>query len=555
MATRSDKPEINDIARGILWDRLVSIADEVYQAFIQSSFSTLVRDSYDAVFVLFDEKARLLAQASLGPPSFIGTSTNTITELLKRFPKEQFMPGDIVGTNDPWIGTGQINDISMIRPVFKEDMLIGFTSTVQHLPDVGGAHTMSGIASDIYEEGLRIPPSIIAKQGVPNKDLMEIISANVRVPAQVIGDIKAGMTSNALGERLVLELLRDYDLNSLSHLSESIISVSREIMEKRIGEFPNGKYQNEILAEGYLENETIRINCTVEVEEDHVIVDFTGTSPCVHKGLNVPFVYTSSFSRYAIKCVLSPDIPNNEGSMSPVEIIAPEGCILNAPPPHSTSARHITGWFVPSAVWGALAPVAQNRIIAESGMPSMVTFAGKTLEGSPFVLPIGPTIIGGSGARPDSDGEIMAMPTNVARVPVEVWEKESGGSLIVERCEIMTDSSGAGKYRGGPSTESVISSLSSELIAVAVTGGRTRFPAQGYFGGTAGRRHEVYINDRRVMDKGIFELEQGHKLRLSTPAGGGMFDPKERSREKIPEDLKNGFISEKAAKEIYGFNL
>jgi N-methylhydantoinase B len=544
--------EFDSLTRGILWDRLVSIADEVYQSFIKSSFSTLVRDSYDAVFVIFDEKGRLLAQASFGPPSFIGTSTNTINELLRRFPKETFKPGDIVGTNDPWIGTGQINDLSMIRPMFEEDALIGFTSTVQHLPDIGGAHTMSGIASDIYEEGIRIPPSIIAKQGVPDKDLFEIISSNVRIPGQVFGDISAGMTANALGERLTKSLVKEYNLNLLA-FSESIISLSQDIMKQSIGRFPKGVYTKKIFTEGYLQSESIQIACTVSVKDEEIIVDFDGTSPCVAKGLNVPFVYTSSFSRYAIKCVFSPQLPNNEGSMSPVKIVAPEDCILNAPPPHSTSARHITGWFVPMAVWGALAEVAPDRVIAESGTPSMLTFSGKSLDGSHFILPIGPSIIGGSGARSHEDGDIMAMPTNIARVPVEVWEKDAGGSLLVESCNIVEDSAGAGKFRGGPSVESIIVNLSKNHIAVATTGGRTRFAAKGYFGGHEGRCHEVYINERKIMDKGIYELGPGERLRFITPAGGGMFDPKDRERERVKDDLKNGLISEKTATKIYGY--
>lgn len=541
--------KIDSLTRGILWDRLVSIADEVYQSFIRSSFSTLVRDSYDAVFVLFDEEARLIAQASLGPPSFIGTSANTINQLLRRFPKETLQAGDVIGTNDPWIGTGQINDLSMIQPVFCNGRLIGFTGTVQHLPDIGGAHTMSGVASDIYEEGLRIPPSMFARAGIPDKYLMEIISNNVRVPAQVLGDIQAGMTANALGERHMQSLVKEYDLDILS-LSESILNLSEKIMKESIKRLPEGVYKREILIEGYDESETIQIVCSVTTKDQEVTVDFEGTSPAVARGLNVPFVYTSSFSRYAIKCVLTPQLPNNEGSMKPVKIRAPENCVLNALSPHSTSARHITGWFVPMAIWGALSSIASDRIIAESGTPSMVTFSGNS---PPFVLPIGPSIIGGSGARPEKDGEIMAMPTNIARVPVEVWEKESGGSLLVQKCEIVQDSGGAGKFRGGASSESVITNISNNSVAVAVTGGRTRFAALGYFGGHSGKCHEIYINGQKILAKGIYELKPNDKLRIITPSGGGMFNPKERDRQKIEEDLKQGLISEKAAKEIYGY--
>ncbi len=541
----------DSLTLGILWDRLVSICDEVYQAFLKSSFSPVVREAYDAVFVLFDDKARLLAQASSGPPSFIGTSPNTIRELLKKFPPNQLSPGDAIATNDPWIGTGQINDLSMIRPIFQDERLVGYTGTVQHLPDIGGAHTMSGIASEIYEEGLRIPPRKLVNKGTIDKDLLELIQSNVRIPEQVIGDIKAGLTANALGERLTLEFMREHKLDNMKELAEAVITKSEEVTRRRISEIPPGDYKNEIKAEGYGEKDSITIACTVKISSGEITVDYEGTSRYVQKGLNVPFVYTGSYTRYALKCAINPELPNNEGSTEPIKVLAPATCILNAPPPTATSARHIIGWFVPMAVWGALSKALPKRVIAESGMPAMATFIGKNHEGKQFVLPIGPTIIGGSGARPENDGEIMSMPTNIARVPIEIWEKGAGNTLTVDRCEIATDSGGPGKYRGGPSVESAIVSLSHDPIAVALTGSRTRYAAQGYFGGHPGRLHETWINKKRLFAKGIYELNEGDILKIVTASGGGMFKPEKRDIEKVLEDYRNGYVSKDAARRIY----
>jgi len=541
---------------GILWDRLINICDEAYQAFLRSSFSPVVREAYDAVFVIFDEKARLIAQASLGPPSFMGTSTNTIKHLLKKFPTTTLKPGDVLATNDPWIGTGQINDLTMVRPVFKNGSLIGFTSTVQHLTDIGGVHTQSGIASEIYEEGLRIPPCKLVDNGSINEELFEIIANNVRVPEQVIGDIKSGITTNLLGEKLLLKFMEEYEIDSLTDVADEIITRSLAVMRKRIAMIPKGDYTHEVLAEGYSENETIRIKCNVSVKNDEIYVDFSGTSPALRKGLNVPFVYTRAYTLFALKCVVSPDLPNNEGSIMPITVTAPEGCILNSTPPSPTSARHIIGWFVPMAIWGALAKAVPDKVMAESGMPAAMPFIGKNKNGGQFILPLGcPTMIGGSGARPSSDGEIMAMPTNVARFPIEVWERESDGSLIIERAELVIDSGGAGKYRGGMSVETIILNRSTEPVTVAVTGNRMRYPAQGYFGGHSGRLHEVYINDERILSKGVYELKYGDRMRIITASGGGMYSPLERDREKIIEDYKNGYISLSAAKNIYGIDI
>jgi N-methylhydantoinase B len=541
---------------GIMWDRLISIADEVYQAFLKSSFSPVVRDAYDAVFVIFDANARLLAQASLGPPSFIGTSTHTIKHLLNKYPASTLKPGDVLATNDPWMGTGQINDLSMVRPIFKDEDLIGFTGTVQHLTDIGGVHTQSGIASDIYEEGLRIPPSKIVDAYRMNDELFELIAYNVRIPEQVIGDIKSGITANILGEKLILRFMEEYSLRDLTNLSDFIINRSLEAMQRKIAEIPKGKYMHEIFAEGYGEHDLVKIVCNVSVRDDTVHVDFSGTSPAIRKGLNVPFVYTKAYTLYALKCVISPDLPNNEGSIMPIDVSAPEGSILNAPPPLPTSARHIIGWFVPMAVWGALAKAVPDKVIAESGMPAAMPFVGTSDEGRQFVLPLGcPTMIGGSGARPGSDGEIMAVPTNVARFPIEVWEMESDCSLLVEKAQLVTDSGGAGEYRGGLSVESVIVNLAKRPVMVAITGGRMRYPAQGYFGGHAGRPHEVYINNERILSKGLYELKSGDRLRIVTASGGGMFSPRRRDVQKVLEDYKNGYISLDAARNIYGVEI
>ncbi|MEM4383382.1 MAG: hydantoinase B/oxoprolinase family protein [Candidatus Caldarchaeum sp.] len=548
--------QIDRLTLGILWDRLISICDEAYQAFLKSAFSPVVRDAYDAVFVIFDSKARLIAQASLGPPSFIGTCTNTINHLLRKYSPSTLKPGDVLATNDPWIGTGQINDLTMVRPIFVGNQLVGFTGTVQHLTDIGGVHTQSGIATEIYEEGLRIPPVKLVIGGHMNEELFELIAYNVRANKQVIGDIKAGITTNILGEKLIRKFMEDYELDNLLSVSEAIISLSLQVMKAKIAELPGGEYTHTVFAEGYEENEEIKIKCNITVENEEIDINFDGSSPAIRRGLNVPFVYTKAYAFYALKCVISPELPNNDGSITPIHVSAPEGSILNALPPVATSARHVIGWFVPMAVWGALAHAAPDRIIAESGMPAAMPFMGRSDNGRQFVLPLGcPTMIGGSGARPNSDGEIMAVPTNVARFPIEVWENESDGALLVELAELVPDSGGAGRFRGGLSTESIIVNLSHYPVAMAVTSNRMRYPAQGYFGGGNGRLHEVYINEKRILQKGIYQLNRGDKLKIITASGGGIGNPRERSPQKLLDDLINGYITLSAAKEVYGVEI
>src|SRR5487761_680231 len=357
---------------GFLWDRLISITDEAYSALIRSSFSPIVREALDATCQLFDSKGRSIAQAWAGPPSFIGTLPTTLKEILKVVPREELRPGDVLATNNPWIGTGQINDISIILPIFDESRreIIAYSGAVSHLPDIGG-QLWSAMSGDVFEEGLQIPPMKIVKRGIFNSTMRELIKANVRLPIQTMADILSDISSVETMGRLLRSVLSEYGLKDIEWVSNAIISTSLRAVEKDLEAIGSGTCKSEVNVEGFETDH--KILCQVSIRGKKMSIDFEGTSARSNFGINSPFVYTRAYTVYAAKCVVSPQVPNNQGTMDVFEVRAPENSVLNPSPPAACGARHIMGWHAPIAVWRALSKIVPDRVIADPGLPSSCT--------------------------------------------------------------------------------------------------------------------------------------------------------------------------------------
>jgi N-methylhydantoinase B len=534
---------------GFVWDRLISIADEAYATLIKSSFSPIVREALDATCQLFDAKGRSIAQAWAGPPSFIGTLPTTLKEILKVIPENEIKPGDILATNDPYIGTGQLNDISILDPIFsKSGKLIGYAGAVSHLPDIGG-HLWAADASDVFEEGIRIPPVKLAKRGQFDKLLLNFIEANVRLPKQTVADILSDVASTKTMERLLLGVMEEYSLKDLELISEKIIETSAQTIRRDISKIPEGNYESQVSVEGFENDHSIV--CKVKIRKDSIEIDYDGTSKASSFGINSPFVYTRAYTVYAAKCVVSPEVPNNQGAMDAIKVSAPKGSILNPNPPSACGARHIMGWHAPIAVWRAFAKVVPEKTIADPGLPSSCTVKGVDTKGRPFVAI---TVIGGGGmgARPDSDGlDTTGIPTVTSHISVEVLE--STNPLLVEELRLVPDSGGAGKYRGGLGASYTIRNLSRSDAQVAFIGNKFRFPAEGLLGGMAGRARRSFVDDREVNPMGTFALRANGTITMENGGGGGFYSPLERDRVSIKDDLQNGFVTKSKAAELYGY--
>ena len=316
------------------------------------------------------------------------------------------------------------------------------------------------------------------KEGKPNEDLFELIASNVRSPELVLGDIRAQVASSEVAAQKLKEFMDEYGLTSLQSLSKAILDISEEAMRKAIATIPDGRYSHEIFLDGF--DEPVRIAVTLTVDGSDIYVDYTGTSPQSKRGINVVFNYTHAYTTYAIKASIAPEVPNNHGSFRPVKVYAPEGCILNARFPAPVAARHITGHFCSPAVWGALAKVVPDRVLAESSANCLMQIDGVDASGKHFVASCFNN--GGMGARPNKDGPCtVACPTNVGNSPIEVMENVLPLHFIKK--ELIPDSGGPGKFRGGMAQTFAVKLRIEQPCTLSCQFERTRFPSKGYLGG------------------------------------------------------------------------
>ena len=537
---------LDAVSVGIMWDRLVAISDEIVSALVRTSFSTIVTESYDLTVAVLDADGELMAQGTYSIPVFMGSAPATLGFMLERFPPETLRPGDVVVTNDPWFGTGHMFDINVMRPVFKEGVIVAYVISITHLPDVGGLG-FGAAAEEVYHEGLRLPICKLFEAGERNDLLIEIVRTNVRAPDEVVGDLMANVTATSVGERMLLEFLDECALDDFSTLSAEIRGRSEKAMRERLLEMRPGTYRNSVHIEG--PDGPIELAVCLDVQEGTVHADFSGTGASVRRGINVPFCYTRAMTLYTLKCITVPELPNNGGMSAPITVVAPKGCLLNAQPPSPTGARHMIGHSVAPLIFGALAEAAPDRVQADCGNMNLLTVQGTHRDGRDVS-----TIYfaaGGFGALSGHDGrETMPGPSNMAVVPIEVWETLT--STTIESKRLLPDSGGPGKARGGLGQEVVIRNDSGNLFTVLCMANRTEFAALGFAGGKAGSCRAHLIDGQEVDPKGRLALAPGSRITMVEAGGGGYGDPKERDRERIRHDVANGFVSAEAARRDYG---
>ena len=535
------------IALGIHWDRLISIADEIVNSLVRTSFSINVRESYDLSCVLFDARGRSLAQGTYSVPSFTGTAQETLRQVLEVIAVETLEPGDILITNDPWIGTGHLFDINVMQPIFHRGKLVGYAMSITHLPDIGGGG-FAATAREIYQEGLRIPPVRFMRGGKADPFILDLLAANVRVPEQTIGDVMANATCTTVGARMINEFMTDYELTDLAALSDAILDFSCQRAREELRRIPAGTYRNAITVEGV--DKPIRLECRIDIANGEALIDFGGTSETVAAAINVPICYTRAMAWHAIKCLTTPRIPNNQGAIRPIRIEAPAGSILNAEPPFPTGGRHVTGHFVQPVIFGALAAALPDRVQADSGMLNLINVQGVNRRGE------GVSSIffasGGFGALKGLDGaDTTPGPSNMTGTPIEVWEDLTGSLIHSKR--LIPDSGGPGEFRGGLGQRIEIVNDSFQEMSISCLAGRTEFPPLGVLGGRPGAQRQILVNGAQVHPKGRYSLRPGDRIVTCEAGGGGYGDPRARDPAAIQRDLEAGFVSAAGARRDYGF--
>jgi N-methylhydantoinase B len=507
---------MNLIEPKILWSRLISAVDESAATLVRTSFSPVVRDSLDFGCVLLDAKGELVAQSTLSNPSFVGTLRFTARYVLEKFSRESIVDGDSFITNDPWLATGHLPDITIITPIFMSGELIAFSACGAHQADIGG-RIRSADAREIYEEGLRIPIQRFCRAGVLNGELMEIIEANVRVPDMVRGDLIAQLAANEMCASRLREIVRELALSDPAAVFDEIINITRQAMTQAITDLPEGVSSYEVMNDG-IDGKAVRIAARVAVRSGRILVDYDGTSAQVGQAINVVPNYTYAYTVYPLKVVLNPNIPNNEGVFSCIDVSSPLGSILNPRFPCAVGARTLVGQMLSAAVFGALSQVIPDRVPAPGGAPAW----GATLSGiddttsRPFALTF--FLSPGLGATAEADGRSCTnFPTNISATPVEVIEQSV--PLRVRSKRIARGTGGAGKHRGGDG-QSIIFEVLQDINA-SFLAERLRYGAPGLHGGEAGACGVMTVDGVPIDPKQRRLLTAGQVVEMQTPGGGG----------------------------------
>ena len=505
------KAKLDPIALEIQWKRLVSMVDEASAAFVRTSFSVLVREANDFAVVLTDAQGRSIAQSVLSIPSFIGTLPATVKHFLDKFPPRTLQPGDVMITNDPWMGTGHIHDVNIAMPIFHKGRIVAFAAVVSHMPDIGGRIRNAGIR-DIYEEGLQIPRLKLIRAGVPDQALLDMIGQNVRVPEQTLGDIWAQVAACKMLEDRLRPLLEDTDLFALG---AEIRGRSEAAMRKAIRAVPDGTYRAQTQHDGF--EEPIVINCTVTVKGDRLAIDYAGSSPQVPRAVNVVPIYTFAYSAFAVKALLCPDVPNNEGSFIPITTSAPVGSIFNPRYPAASGGRGMIGHMMVPAIIMALAGVLPERAMAEGSSNSSITLTGEH-RGRPYAAVN--FMNAGQGATRYRDGfTMLSFPSNLSNTPIEVFE-QMAPVRVLERA-IRRGSGGAGRHRGGDGLRFEVEALADTPMMASMIMTRWRTAPQGIMGGAAGKVGGLLLNGKAINPAEHWVLKKGDRVVMETAGGGG----------------------------------
>ena len=544
----------------IMWSRLIAVVEEQAQTMLRTAFSTSVREAGDLSAGVFDRHGRMLAQAVTGTPGHVNSMANAVAHFLKEFPLRQMKPGDHYITNDPWLTSGHLHDITVVTPSFFRGEPVGLFANTIHVVDIGGLG-MGPDGRQVFEEGLSIPIMPLAREGVMNEDLLRLVRANVREPLQVEGDIYACAACNDEGSRRLVEMMNEFEIANLDRLGDTIVDASREATLARIRALPKGTYRNSLTMDGY--DKALTLVAALTISDDGIHVDFAGTSPASSYGINVVYNYCLAYTAFGVKCLVAPEVPNNAGSLGAITVSAPAGSVLNVNRPWPVAARHTVGHMLPDVVAGCLHQVVAGGAPAEgaSSLWNPQIFGGGSLvddveEGTDTnALPLFSTVIfhcGGAGARPGKDGlSATAFPSGVRTIPVEATE--SIAPVVFYRREFRESSGGPGKFRGGLGQVIELGGAGATPVALLCNFERVKNPARGRDGGKPGANGSVALRSGRpIRPKGRQTVPARDAIQLGLPGGGGFGDPRTRDPQRVAADVLDGLITADEARRDYG---
>jgi len=541
--SKSDQ-KIDAIRLQVMWHRLIAVVEEQAQALLRTAFSPIVRECGDLSAGVFDLDGRMLAQAVTGTPGHINSMAAAVDHFIRQFPLSTMQEGDIYITNDPWMGTGHLNDFTLTTPCFRRGELVALFACTSHLTDIGGVG-MGPDGTDVHMEGLYIPMLKLADRGQMDETLLAMIRANTRQPVETEGDVYSLAACNDIGCERLVEMMDEFGIDGLGPLADYVCEASEAAVRREISKLPDGVYQNSMRIDGF--DAAVDLIAAMTIDGDRIRVDFEGTSPMQRHGVNVPGIYTTAYSAFGMATAIAPDVPNNAGSLLAYEVTAPLGSILNAPYPAAVNARHITGQMLPDVVFGCLSQIIPERIPAEGASCLWnLTFRGRTdrAANDSKLFTVTAVTNGGTGARPIKDGlSATAFPSGVKGTPVEI--NETLCPLIFHRKEFRAGSAGEGRFRGGLGQHIEISSSIDSDFELLAAFDRIQHPARGRDGGASGAPGYVGLASGKVMaGKGVQVVAAGERLVIHTPGGGGHGDPILREPDDLLRDRKQGLVGD-----------
>jgi len=547
---------IDPITLGVVWGALQSIAVEIGTTVHKTAYSEQAREGQDFSVAVFDPQGCMVAQGPYSP-GHMGAMSFAVKHALAAHPVETLRPGDAILLNDPLLGSGHLPDFFITQPAFHDGALVGFAVNILHHTDVGGqrpgSQAVEGIF-DYFQEGLRIPPTKVWQEYREQEGVVAIIAANTRTPDQVLGDLRAQRSALRVGELRLQELAARYGRDVLRAAMDEIVARTEENMRAAIRKIPDGVYRFEDFMDDYGPGtEPLRVAVAVTVDGDSMIIDYQGSSAQTASGMNSYINYTRSYSYAAAKCLTDPLGSMNEGALRPITVKAPEGSFLNPRPPAGGGPRAIICYRTFESVLGALAPALPDRVTAAASHMANPTFGGwDRARKRRFVAY--ELVLAGTGARAAKDGcEAMSWAFNASNIPVEA--QEANQPMLVERFELIRDSAGAGKFRGGCGIRRDLRLLADEGKLTNLSD-RQKFAPYGLGGGKPGKLGRTVLNpgpgEQVVHGKQSREFAYGDVISFQQSGAGGYGDPLERDPQRVLEDVLDDYVSVEAARGEYG---
>jgi N-methylhydantoinase B len=506
---------------------LIAASEEMAATLMRTAFSPNIKERADCSTAIFDVQGQVVALAQR-VPIHLGSMVGAIDAILKRYPLDQIKPGDMFVANDPYNGGGtHLPDINVIAPVFYKKNIVAFVANIAHHADVGGMvpGSQASVCKSIFQEGLRIPPVRIMREGKLNSDVVDVILLNSRTPDERSGDLKAQFAANTVGIRSVLRLFERYGARETAQTIAAYLDFTERRFRAAISQLPRGQYSAEDYLDGNIEGETCRIKLTLTIHRNRLDFDFTGSDLQLDSARNIPYRALLATVYTVAKCLLDPDVPANAGYYRTLNIIAPEGCVVNAVAPAAIGCRANSSTVLGDVIADTLSQAMPHKALAASGPHHVYVLAGINPRTGKYFVDY-ESLAGGMGARSNRNGidGVRVHASGSSNLPVEALEHAY--PLRVVRYALRDGSAGEGQFRGGMGVIRDYQVLADDIV-VSLSSERQHVPARGMAGGGAGACGVFILNpgtpEERVLPSasGEVALPRGSILRIATPGGGG----------------------------------